>query len=202
MIIIVDYGESFISSPNYLANANTIQSILENLNIFSTIIRWNEHFPSFINKCALLGVILTGGPSHVYMKDSPCLPDWLSTTDVPVLGICYGMQLIAHYFKGKVIPSINGEFTPTNIYLKKEDPILGKIKSKIVWMNHHDIVSEVPENFHITSISENGYISSINDGKRWFGLQFHPEISVDNDNYGKNIFQNFLDICIAKTISC
>lgn len=135
MIVIIDYGEPLLSPPNYSTNANTISSIFESLGISSIIIRWNEPLPNYLSintntsslVPSLIEVVLTGGPEHVYLKDSPQLPNWLFSTDVPVLGICYGMQLIAQHFKGEVKPTPHGEFSPTFIRSIKEDPVLGPL---------------------------------------------------------------------------
>lgn len=172
-ILIVDYG------------GPSVHKIKEAVKVSSRII-----LPEMdISPHDCLGVILSGGPDHVYNYNSRKLPNWLPSLDVPVLGICYGMQLIVKYLGGKVIPAPKPERGLTQINRIRIDPLL--THSDLVWMNHDDIVSEVPNNLMVTSLTSNGYINSLNDNHRWWGVQFHPESS----HYADDFFLKFLKIC-------
>lgn len=180
-ILIINYGGPTV---------NRISDLLSELNINSKIIASNDDFPLG----DWIGIILSGGPDHVYEEESRRLPIWINNFKVPVLGICYGMELIVDYLGGKIVPLSSKEYGPTFIHSVKDDPLLGKFTSQIGWMDHHDIVLYFPSNLEVTSVSQNDFIGSLNDGKRWWGVQFHPENEI-NIKWGKEIFQNFIQIC-------
>jgi GMP synthase (glutamine-hydrolysing) len=143
------------------------------------------------------GYILSGGPSSVYREKSFTLPDFILSSDKPILGICYGMQLLAHHLGGKVIPSEMQEYGSTKIHIK-QDNLLVNAGSLNVWMSHGDIVKSAPEGFSIIAETYSKIIAAIsNDEKKYFGLQFHPEVT--HTESGDEIIKNFLfKICHAK----
>tara|TARA_B100001115_G_C15840788_1_gene421478 strand:+ start:417 stop:1976 length:1560 start_codon:yes stop_codon:yes gene_type:complete len=147
------------------------------------------------------GIILSGGPSTVTKDKYQKIPKYLFEKKIPVLGICYGLQLIAKLFGGKIKSSKKRrEFGRAFIY-KKKSSLLTKnfFKSKIgVWMSHEDAVVKLPENFKTIAFTKDSKLTIIeNRKKNIYGVQFHPEVT-HTDN-GKEIFKNFLfHICKLK----
>ena len=143
------------------------------------------------------GYILSGGPSSVYQEKAFTLPDFILSSGKPILGICYGMQLLAHHLGGKVIPSDRQEYGSTKIHIK-QDNLLVNAGSLNVWMFHGDIVKSAPEGFSVIAETDSQIIAAIsNVEKKYFGLQFHPEVT--HTETGDEIIKNFLfKICHAK----
>lgn len=142
------------------------------------------------------GIILSGGPMSVYDENALRVDKEIFELNIPILGICYGMQLIAKYHNGKVEPAKNREYGKTQIQIQKEDELLRNVESNsIVWMSHGDFITEPPENFTVTARTENSPICAISNSKlKIYGIQFHPEVAHTQD--GKKIIENFLfDIC-------
>lgn len=150
----------------------------------------------------LLGVILSGGDKSVYDKDAPKIPKNLFSSNVPILGICYGMQWLAHTKGGKVAP-VRGarEYGDTAVSVLSATGILkGLQKSERVWASHGDSVTKVPKGFSVLARSKDGTIAAIGNGKEdstaIYGVQFHPEVT--HTKHGKIILGNFLRMCGAK----
>ncbi|HEX8250475.1 MAG TPA: glutamine-hydrolyzing GMP synthase [Pyrinomonadaceae bacterium] len=147
------------------------------------------------------GVILSGGPSSVYEPDAPVLPpDFYRQIDVPLLGICYGMQLLAKDLNGQVEPSAKREYGRAKLKVTNaEAKLFRDIHNEIeVWMSHGDHVVAVPSGFEIVASSDGGAITAIEDTERKiFGLQFHPEVAHTPE--GVQILRRFLfDVCGAR----
>lgn len=156
-----------------------IAEILDKLGIDYGIILPGEHprfFPTHI--------ILSGGPKHVYNEDHYKLPEWVMNFDGPVLGICYGMQIIAHTFGGLVIKMAEREQGPIEV----TEIINGNQTTKFRWMNRYDEVISIPKRFHITGVTHKNSIASFTDNKKWFAVQYHPENKKYTDI---NIFTEF-----------
>ena len=139
------------------------------------------------------GVILSGGPCGVYDDNAPTFDDKILDLDVPVLGICYGMQVGCQATGGQVTPSSEREYGNTTIYLNESDnPIFHGCDDKMqVWMSHGDRVNEIPSDFVPIARTENTPLAAVHDPTRKFwGLQFHPEVTHTRDE-GK-ILNNFL----------
>lgn len=142
------------------------------------------------------GIILSGGPLSVYDQDAPDISKEIFELDIPVLGICYGLQLIAKHHNGKVEPAQNREYGKVNIQINKDDLLLKSVKNNsIVWMSHGDYITEFPFGFNVTAKTDNSPVCAIsNPDKNIYGLQFHPEVAHTEN--GKRIIDNFLfDIC-------
>ncbi len=144
------------------------------------------------------GVILSGGPNSVYEADAPRISaDFYERIDAPVLGICYGMQLLAKDLRGTVEPSAAREYGHAKLKITNERAKLFRdVPNYIdVWMSHGDHVTSEPENFQTVASSADGAITAIeNIEKNIFGLQFHPEVAHTPE--GKTILRNFLfDVC-------
>lgn len=141
------------------------------------------------------GFILSGGPSSVWEPDSPDFPTYLLSFGKPVLGICYGMQSIAHAFGGMVEQG-PGEFGETPFRVLQESPLFSGLPPSFkVWMSHRDRVISLPDQFVSLGETPSCPIAAIADEKSLFlGLQFHPE--VEHTQYGLEILRNFLErIC-------
>ena len=141
------------------------------------------------------GIILSGGPSSVYEKNAQTIDQSIFNFEIPVLGICYGLQLIAYLLGGKVI-SGKKEYGPAKLKIKYlKTKILKKLpKSSTVWMSHGDEVVKLPKGFKIFGSTENvPFALTGNLKKNIFGLQFHPE--VEHTEFGKQILKNFVEIC-------
>ena len=146
------------------------------------------------------GVILSGGPSSVTDEDAPTFDSKWIESGVPVLGVCYGMQLFSQMFGGKLQQGKTREYGRMKIKIEKEDLLFSGFKAgstQTVWMSHGDHVSEPAKGFEITAISESGAISAMsNPEKQMYSLQFHPE--VEHSEKGREILANFL----SKIVKC
>ena len=154
----------------------------------------------------LKGVILSGGPSSVLDKDSPILSEdnynFLIKINIPILGICYGLQLLTYLNGGKIHKSNVREYGHTRIKVIKTNSVLlkGTGKTFSVWMSHGDSIDRLPEDFQPTSKSTNNILSSFESTQRkLYGLQFHPEV-MHTEN-GKKILDNYLfNVCKVKNL--
>lgn len=145
------------------------------------------------------GIILSGGPSSVYEKGAPTLPKSFFSVDVPILGICYGWQLMAHLLGGSVKPS-RKEYGPAHLEIENTDLLFTGIDSySTVWMSHGDSVVEAPEGFSVLAKTERVKFGAVvNHKTNMYGIQFHPE--VDHTTFGTEMLFNFVTrICKLKT---
>jgi len=145
----------------------------------------------------LKGIILSGGAASVFDEDSPTCSTDILQLGIPILGICYGHQLIAHMLGGKVESGTAGEYGLTEIHVLNPGKILSNNPDKArVWMNHRDIVAKLPEGFMALASTEHSKIAAYaNEDKKIYGVQYHPEVT--HTEYGMKIFQNFANICGA-----
>lgn len=150
-----------------------------------------------IKKLNPIGIIFTGGPNSVYLENSPKCDNALFDLGIPVLGICYGMQYIAHSFGGKVEPGTVREYGRTNVHIGHSALFDGLEKDEIMLMSHTDYVSAVPDGFATTATTDDCPCVAIeNSEKRVYGVQFHPE--VERSIHGEKVLENFvLNICKA-----
>ncbi len=158
-----------------------------------------------LNPC---GVILSGGPESIQFSTTHKLADWLFQMNIPLLGICYGMQAIADHLGGEVGSSNVREFGYARLKIHGHSALLKNIEDETdenghalldVWMSHGDKVNKLPPGFQVVCSSKNAPIAAMaNDSKRFYGLQFHPEVT--HTKQGMRILQRFVvDICQAKT---
>jgi GMP synthase (glutamine-hydrolysing) len=144
-----------------------------------------------IKQFAPKAIILSGGPESVYEKNAPSVDKRIFDLDIPVLGICYGQQLICHLLGGKVASAQEREFGKAEIEVVDDETLLsGLPKKQIVWMSHGDKVEKLPAGFEIIAKTPSSYAAIENRAKKIFGLQFHPE--VEHTHYGKNMIKNFV----------
>ena len=145
------------------------------------------------------GVIFTGGPNSVYAEETPKVDAGVFELGVPVLGICYGHQFMAHTLGGHVESAGISEFGKTSVELQTDCSLFKGVEGRnICWMSHNDYVSEVPEGFQTYAMtSECPVAAMINDERKLYGVQFHPE--VEHTPFGRKMLSNFLfEICQVK----
>ena len=151
-----------------------------------------------IRKMGPKGIILTGGPDSVYRENSPSCDPELFALGIPVLGICYGSQLMAYLLGGEVKTAPVSEYGKTEITVdaEKESGILGNWETQTTcWMSHTDYIASVPAGFHVTAYSGHCPVAAMEDPmRRLYAVQFHPEVVHTPE--GKKLFHNFVyDIC-------
>ena len=190
-IIIIDFGSQV---------TKLIARRIRELGVYSEIITPNDLKKNYkyIN---VKGIILSGGPSSVRRKNFQTVPKNLFKKQIPILGICYGLQLIAKIFGGKIKKSNKRrEFGRAFLYKKKSSFLTKNYlkKKKLVWMSHEDAVTSLPKNFTNIAFTKDSKLTIIENSKdKIYGIQFHPEVT-HTDN-GKQIFKNFLfSICKIK----
>ena len=181
-IAVLDYGSQY---------SQLICRRVREANVYAEMISWDraaERLPQ-IN---LKGIILSGGPASVYEAGAPVLPDVVLESGVPVLGICYGLQLLAHALGGHVAPSAKREYGAAEIEVTGETRFFGgQPRQQQVWMSHGDRVERLPAGFETVARSGNSPCAAIADESRsLYGLQFHPEV-VHTPN-GFALLQNFV----------
>ncbi|MBB5179761.1 GMP synthase (glutamine-hydrolyzing) [Planomicrobium koreense] len=142
------------------------------------------------------GIIFSGGPNSVYDKNAFSIDPAIFEMGLPILGICYGMQLMALHLKGNVEKAQNREYGKAELQLVKESTIFKDLpKEQIVWMSHGDLVTAAPPGFEVTGTSAGCPIAAMSDESRGFyGVQFHPE--VRHSIYGNEVLRQFVyDVC-------
>jgi GMP synthase (glutamine-hydrolysing) len=142
------------------------------------------------------GLILSGGPDSVYREGAPDLDSRVAALGIPILGICYGMQLMGKVLGGRVRPSAGREFGRAELKVQKEVPLFKDLPpSQQVWMSHGDSIEVPPEGFAITGRTENTPCAAMADTRRaLYAIQFHPEVA--HTLYGREILRNFLfEVC-------
>jgi len=200
LVLILDFGSQY---------TQLIARRSREMKVYSEIHPYNLNIKKYFKEKSeiynIKGVILSGGPASVLSKDSPKISksdlDFLITNKIPVLGICYGLQLICHLYKGKLHSSTQRQYGNTKIYIFKDSELFKGIKNQItVWMSHGDSIDMLPDKFSSSSKSIDRVICSFeNDKLRIYGLQFHPE--VEHTESGKEILSNFFfGICKIKNL--
>jgi GMP synthase (glutamine-hydrolysing) len=186
-LVILDFGSQYTQLIARRARELGVFSII--LPFKSTAADVAKHNPK--------GIILSGGPNSVYDKGAPDFDPDLLGLEVPVLGVCYGMQLLAQALGGKVEPADTREYGKATIELVGKGTLIDKKYDKsVVWMSHGTHVSVAPEGFTVTAKS-GGLIAAMEDpAMGLFGVQFHPE--VVQSQYGRQILERFIALCDFK----
>ncbi len=191
-ILIIDFGSQF---------TQLIARRIRELGVYSEIISHKQIKNRNINK-SIKGIILSGGPLNVYQINKYSFDKNIIENGIPVLGICFGHQILSKLNGGRVRQSKHREFGLANIYKKRNSPLTKNLfnKKKIikVWMSHADQVSKLPKKFSVIASSQNSKFAIVeNKSKKFYGVQFHPEVTHTEN--GKKLISNFIfDICGIK----
>ncbi|MGS0973015.1 MAG: glutamine-hydrolyzing GMP synthase [Candidatus Izemoplasmataceae bacterium] len=146
----------------------------------------------------VIGIVLSGGPSSVYDSDAPSIDERILDLDIPILGICYGMQLVMKHYGGVVEESLKREYGKSDLTLLEEDVILQDMsKTSTVWMSHGDHVVALPSDFVLLGKTPSSMAMTRHQEKNIYTVQFHPEVTHTDE--GRIFLKNFaLDVCKAK----
>jgi len=181
-IFILDFGSQY---------TQVIARRVRELQVYSEIVRFDLSAAE-IAKSKANGIILSGGPASVYDKGAPQVDPQIFSLGIPVLGICYGMQLMAHHLGGQVEFSARREYGPGILHVTNGSLLFDGIGDQLdIWNSHGDKVAALPAGFRAAARTENSKFAAIEDPKReLYALQFHPEVS--HTPRGKEILQNFV----------
>lgn len=191
-IIVLDYGSQY----NQL-----IARRIREFGVFSEL-KNHKITAAEIREINPIGIVLSGGPNSVYADDAFSINEEIFELGIPILGICYGMQLITHKLGGKVVPAGdagNREYGQSHLRLKSNSELFANTpEQQLVLMSHGDAVTEIPQGFHLVGESVDcPYAAMENTNKKIYGIQFHPE--VRHSEYGNDMLRNFaMNICGAK----
>ena len=184
LILVLDFGSQY---------TQLIARRLREAGFYSEILPFNANL-ELIKEKSPKGIILSGGPASVYAENAYFCDKGVFDLNVPILGICYGMQLIAHHFGANVAAAKHKEYGKASISVEKESVLFKNLpQSQIVWMSHSDKVESLPQGFNVLAKSENSEFCVFGDEKRQiYALQFHPE--VQHSEFGAQILRNFAKI--------
>ncbi len=188
-VIVLDFGGQY----NQL-----IARRVREQNVYCEILPFNTDI-EVINEKAPIGLIFTGGPKSVYAPDAPQVEKEIFSLGVPILGICYGSQLIGRHYGGKVERSKSGQYGKTDITYRTTHPLFdGMDEHSVCWMSHMDAVTVAPEGFRVLASTDTCPVAAFGSESRGlYGVQFHPEVMHTKN--GTRILRNFLyNICGAK----
>ncbi|WXR60796.1 glutamine-hydrolyzing GMP synthase [Peptostreptococcaceae bacterium AGR-M142] len=182
LVLIIDFGGQY----NQL-----IARRVRDLNVYCEILSYKTPLEEIKAKNPK-GIIFTGGPSSVYGEGAPTLDKEIFELNIPILGICYGAQLMTHLLGGEVKRANKKEYGKTSITYEKDALLFEGIKSEnICWMSHTDHISRAPEGFKITSYTKDCPVAALeNKEKNLYAVQFHPE--VEHSINGSDMLRNFL----------
>lgn len=188
-IAVIDYGSQY---------TQLIARRIRELGVYSEVYAYDGG-AAHIKRHHPAGYILSGGPESVYQAGAPQLPDFLLASGKPVLGICYGMQLLTWAFGGEVASAGQKEYGPAAITHSARSPLFDNLPGELdVWMSHGDRIEAPPAGFVTLAESANSPYAAIGDlSRQYYGVQFHPE--VKHSPQGKDILANYLfEICGCK----
>lgn len=187
-ILILDYGSQYT-----LLIARRIRE----LGVYSEVWPFDDERIGDLTATSARGIVLSGGPASVTRSDAPTLDPHVLELDLPILGICFGMQALAHALGGEVARGHSREYGRAELEIQEGAELFDSLESTTlsVWMSHGDTVSKLPAGFEAVAYSTNGALASIADSeRRFYGVQFHPEVSHTEE--GETILNNFIfSIC-------
>src|SRR5213593_2768000 len=181
-ILILDFGSQY---------TQVIARRIRELQVYSEIASFNISAKQ-IAALAPNGIILSGGPASVYDKGAPQIDTEIFSLNIPVLGICYGLMLMAHHLGGQVVFTGRREYGAGTLHIANGSELLGGLGPQIdVWNSHGDEVTALPKGFRAAGRTESSNFAAVEDPQRkLYGLQFHPEVA--HTPRGKEILQNFV----------
>jgi GMP synthase (glutamine-hydrolysing) len=188
-VLILDFGGQY----NQL-----IARRVRECNVFCEVVPYNIEPEAVLAKNPV-GIILSGGPASVYVEGSPRCDARILDMDIPILGICYGGQLIAQHFGGSVNKASKREYGKIELTLRGNSALFHDIGERLTsWMSHTDTIDRAPEGFEVTATTNDCPVAAMeNPGNKSYALQFHPE--VEHTEHGMKIIHNFLyRICECK----
>lgn len=182
IIVVLDFGGQY----NQL-----IARRIRDLGVYSELLPYNTPVDK-IRELQPKGIVFSGGPASVYGEESPLVDPAVYGLGVPILGICYGMQMMAHQLQGKVEPASKREYGKAEVDFADSCGLVhGLDKKQTVWMSHSDLVVQPPEGFVVVASTEHAPIAAMSHpDKKMFAVQFHPE--VRHSVYGNEMIRNFL----------
>ena len=181
-ILVLDFGSQY---------TQLISKRLRNSGFYSEIVPYNEPIEN-IKERTPKGIVLSGGPASVYAKDAYLVDKEIFNLGLPILGICYGMQTIAHFLGGSVIPANHHEYGKAKLKIQDKQTAIFKDvdDEQIVWMSHGDRVESLPDGFKVIGTSENSpYAAIANEDKKIYAFQYHPEVT--HSVQGAQMLTNF-----------
>ena len=183
-IVVLDFGSQY---------SQLITRRIREAGVYSELVHHDTPWAD-LERLAPRGVILSGGPASVYEEGAPQLPEWVLASGLPVLGICYGMQLIARAAGGSVDPATRREYGLATITTEGDSPLFAGLPRELsVWMSHGDSVSGLPGDFAVHGSSANAPLAAFGRGNV-LGIQFHPEVA--HTPLGAKVIENFLvNVC-------
>lgn len=190
-VIILDFGAQY---------AEVIARKVRECNVYCEVLSWRTPLETIIAKKPI-GIILSGGPNSVYATDAPTISKQIFDLNIPVLGICYGMQLMMQLLGGKVIPAqdnLSREYGKTITNFRNQCLLFKGLPAKsVTWMSHGDVVEAIPNSFKVSAYTSRcPYVGVYDEVRHFYGMQFHPE--VEHTKHGKEMIRKFLlDICHA-----
>ena len=167
-----------------------------------SVVRAGDISAREVRELSPIGIILTGGPNSVYLPESPHCDPEIFTLGIPVLGICYGCQLLAYHLEGRVVPAADAsarEYGKTETFFDTDCTLFRGLPGQgISWMSHGDYMEKVPEGFSLVAHSTAcPNVAICDETRHFFGVQFHPE--VNHTQHGKDMIRNFLyEVCHAQ----
>jgi len=181
-VVILDFGSQY---------TQVIARRVRESRVYSEILPFNVG-PDQIRETGARGVILSGGPASVFSKDAPQMDPEIFGMGIPVLGICYGIQLMAYHLGGSVEFSDRREYGAGTLSVTGTSPLFDGLPSKLqVWNSHGDKITQMPRGFEAIGTTENSAYAAIQHrGRSLFGLQFHPEVA--HTPLGKDVLENFI----------
>lgn len=189
MIVVLDFGGQY----NQL-----IARRIRDLGVYSELLPYNTPATK-IRELAPKGIVFSGGPASVYAENAPQVDKGVYELGLPILGICYGMQLITHQHGGKVEPAHKREYGKSDVDFSSGNPLVkGLDVRQTVWMSHGDHVTELPSGFVVDASTEHAPVAAMSHAdRRIYAVQFHPE--VRHSVYGNEMIRNFLyEVCECK----
>ncbi|HXF06892.1 MAG TPA: glutamine-hydrolyzing GMP synthase, partial [Blastocatellia bacterium] len=187
-VLILDFGGQY---------TQLIARRVRELGVYSEIVPYNVPFEAICSRSPR-ALILSGGPRSVYEQGAPRCDRRILDLGVPVLGICYGLQLLAHYLGGRVEAAPRREYGAAQVTVQGVSPLFTGLPSTLdVWMSHGDEVKDPPSGFVITGLTDRAIAAIEDPQRRLYGVQFHPEVA--HTPLGREILRRFLfDVCRLK----